>query len=165
LLDAGRATVRRTDGCCSYGATDNEQRLTDAIQCVSWQHRFNVLAEPLYNGNTFRIQIGNGVGVPITSKDSLPITEFASLFGFPPEAVVAAVEAQRYRVAKSQAYYSIPQLAARLQCSVPQVYKLLRSDNAKVINVGEGSKRKKLLVPADVVNRLEKSRTEKMVAA
>jgi hypothetical protein len=101
----------------------------------------------------------------MSPNDSLPIKEFASLFGFPPEAVVAAVEAQRYRVTKSQAYYSIPQLAARLQCSVPQVYKLLRSDNAKVINVGEGSKRKKLLVPADVVARFEKSRTEKMEGA
>jgi hypothetical protein len=101
----------------------------------------------------------------MSPNDCLPIKEFASLFGFPPEAVVAAVEAQRYRVAKSQAYYSIPQLAARLQCSVPQVYKLLRSDNAKVINVGEGSKRKKILVPAEVVARLEKARMEKMVAA
>jgi hypothetical protein len=100
--------------------------------------------------------------VPISPNDLLPIKEFASLFGFPPEAVAAAVDAQRYRVAKSQAFYSIPQLAERLQCSVPQVYKILRSDNAKVVNAGGGSKRKKILVPAEVVARLEKARTEKM---
>lgn len=100
--------------------------------------------------------------MPISPNDSLPIKEFASLFGFPPDAVVAAVEAQRYRVAKAQAFYSIPQLADRLQCSVPQVYKILRSDNAKVLNVGEGSIRKKILVDAATVARIEKSRTEKM---
>jgi len=100
--------------------------------------------------------------VPISPNDSLPIKEFASLFGFPPEAVAAAVEAQRYRVVKAQAFYSIPQLADRLQCSVPAVYKLLRSENAKVVNTGSGQKRKRILVDAATVNRIEKSRTEKM---
>jgi len=101
----------------------------------------------------------------MSPNDTLKIQDFADLFGFPADAVIKAVEAQRYRVAKAQAFYSIPQLADRLQCSVPQIYKLLRSDNAKVLNVGEGSKRKKLLVPADVVARLEKARMEKMAGA
>lgn len=98
----------------------------------------------------------------MSPNDSLKIQDFASLFGFTPESVVAAVEAQRYRLAKSQAYFSIPQLAARLQCSVPAVYKLLRSENAKVVNTGSGQKRKRILVDAATVNRIEKSRTEKM---
>jgi hypothetical protein len=96
----------------------------------------------------------------MSPTDSIKIQDFADLFGFKAEHVIAAVEAQRYRTAKAQAYYSLPQLAARLQCSIPQVYKILRADNAKVINVGEGSKRKKLLVDAATVARFEKSRTE-----
>jgi hypothetical protein len=100
--------------------------------------------------------------VPISPNDSLPIKEFATLFGLPADAVATAVEAQRYRIARAQAFFSIPQLAERLQCSVPQVYKLLRNDNAKILNIGQGEKRKKILVPAEVVARLERARMEKM---
>ena len=98
----------------------------------------------------------------VSSQDSLSIAEFASLFGFPAEAVVAAVEAQRQRRAGRQPYFSIRQLADRWVCSVPQVYKILQTSAAKIVNVGEGSKRKKVLVPADVVERLERARVEKM---
>jgi hypothetical protein len=100
--------------------------------------------------------------VPISPNDSLPIKEFASLFGFEPAHVVQAVEAQRYRLEKHQAFFTIPQLASRLQCSVPAVYKLLRSENAKIVNTGSGEKRKRILVDAATVARIEKSRTEKM---
>jgi hypothetical protein len=98
----------------------------------------------------------------MSPQDSLSIGEFASLFGFPADAIVAAVEPQRQRHSGRQPYCSIRQLADRWVCSVPQVYKILQSSAAKIVNVGEGSKRKKVLVPADVVERLERARAEKM---
>lgn len=98
----------------------------------------------------------------MSPNESLPIKEFASLFGFDVAHVIQAVEAQRYRLEKHQAYFTIPQLAARLQCSVPACYKLLRSENAKVVNTGSGEKRKRILIDAATVTRIEKSRSEKM---
>jgi hypothetical protein len=98
----------------------------------------------------------------MSPNDSIKIQDFADLFGFPASAVVAAVEAQRYRLAKSQSHFSIPQLSVRWSVSIPQVYKLLRADSVKIVNVGGGSTRKKILVLAADVARLEKSRTEKM---
>ena len=98
----------------------------------------------------------------VSATDSLPIAEFASLFGFPAETVIRAIEAQRQRRSDRQAYFTIPQLAERWSCSRAQVYAILRASAAKVLDIGEGSKRSKTLVPVDVVERLEKSRTEKM---
>ena len=98
----------------------------------------------------------------MSPSDSLKIQDFASLFGFTPESVVAAVEAQRYRLAKAQAFYSLPQLATRWCISVPAVYKTIRAHEAKIVNIGNGEKRKKILVDAATVARIEKSRTEKM---
>jgi hypothetical protein len=98
----------------------------------------------------------------LSSNDSLSIAEFASLFGFEPTHVIAAVEAQRYRLAKTQAYFTVHQLAARLQISIPAVYKLLQAESAKIVNVGSGEKRKKILVSAETVARIEKNRAERM---
>jgi hypothetical protein len=98
----------------------------------------------------------------VSATDSLPIAEFASLFGFPPEAIIRAIEVQRHRRADGQAYFTIPQLAERWSCSRAQVYALLRATAAKVLDIGEGSKRSKTLVPADAVERLEKARMGKM---
>jgi hypothetical protein len=98
----------------------------------------------------------------MSPNDSLSIKDFADLFGFSEDSIRQAVAAQRYRIAKNQAYYSIPDLAARWCVSVPQTYKLLRDASAKIVNVGEGTKRKKILIPASVVAQIEKSRTEKM---
>ena len=98
----------------------------------------------------------------VSATDSLPIAEFASLFGFPAEVVIRAIEAQRQRRSDRQAYFTIPQLAERWSCSRAQVYAILRVSAVKVLDIGEGSKRSKTLVPADAVERLEKARTEKM---
>jgi hypothetical protein len=98
----------------------------------------------------------------VSATDSLPIAEFASLFGFPPETVVRAIEAQRQRRSDRQAYFTIPQLAERWSCSRAQVYAVLRAAAVKALDIGEGGKRSKTLVPADAVERLEKSRMEKM---
>ena len=80
----------------------------------------------------------------LSPNDSLRIQDFADLFGFPASAVVAAVEQQRYGVEKSRAFFTIPDLAARWCVSVPQIYKLMREAEAKIVNVGQGNKRKKI---------------------
>jgi|HubBroStandDraft_4_1064222.scaffolds.fasta_scaffold668247_1 predicted DNA-binding protein YlxM (UPF0122 family) len=98
----------------------------------------------------------------MSPNDSLPIKEFAELFGYSSEAVLQAIEAQRYRLEKRQAYYSISQLASRWDCSKPAVYAALKSEQAKIINMGSGEKRRRILVPASVVEKIEKARTEKM---
>jgi hypothetical protein len=100
----------------------------------------------------------------MSPQDSLKIQDFADLFGFPASAVIQAVEAQRYRTARSQAYYSIRDLAARWECSKPAVYASLRTAQAKIVNMGSGEKRKRILVDAATVARIEKSRTERMAS-
>ena len=98
----------------------------------------------------------------LSPTDSLSIKDFASLFGFPPEAVVQAIEAQKYRTEKAQAFFTIPQLKDRWQCSRAQVYVILRESNVRVVDIGQGEKRSKVLVPADTVGRIERARLWKM---
>jgi hypothetical protein len=94
--------------------------------------------------------------------DLLSVSEFASLFGFPASVVAEVVEAQRQRRSDNQAYFSVSQLADRWTCSRAQVYAVLRASAAKVLDIGEGKKRKKILVSAEVVARIEKARIERM---
>jgi hypothetical protein len=98
----------------------------------------------------------------VLSTDSLPIAEFASLFGFPVESVVTAVETQRQRAVARQVFFTIPQLRDRWQVSRAQVYALLRESNVRVVDVGQGKKRSKTLVPVETVERIERLRTGKM---
>jgi len=96
------------------------------------------------------------------STDLLSVSEFASLFGFPDSAVAEAIEAQRQRRSESQSFFTIPQLADRWVCSRAKVYAVLRASAAKILDIGEGKTRKKILVPAEVVERLEKARIVKL---
>lgn len=98
----------------------------------------------------------------VSPNDSLAIAEFAALFGFDPEAVSRAVETQRRRSAEQQAFYTIPELSVRWHCSRAQVYSVLRAAAVKVLDIGQGTRRSKTLVPAEAVLRIEKSRMEKM---
>jgi hypothetical protein len=98
----------------------------------------------------------------VVPTDLIPITEFATLFGFEPEAVARAIETQKYRVEKVQAFYTLPQLRQRWHCSRAQVYAILREAQVRVLDVGTGKVRSKTLVPADTVERIEKSRMGKM---
>jgi hypothetical protein len=109
-----------------------------------------------------RNQILTGCVVSTLQTDSLSIAEFSRLFGFSPDSIVAAVEAQRRRLSDSQAYFSIHQLAARWSVSKGTVYAALQDHAAKALNVGRGSQRKKLLVPVAEVLRIEKARTERL---
>lgn len=95
-------------------------------------------------------------------QEQLSVAEFASLFGFPEDAVRHAVETQRQRRSNSQAFYTIPQLKDRWQCSRAQVYQVLYAAGVKALNVGQGKKRAKYLVPTETVLRIEKALTEKM---
>ena len=100
--------------------------------------------------------------MPVSPNDSLPISEFAALFGFPVDVIASAVEAQRYRVAKSQAFFSIPQLSERWSCSRATVYNILRENEVRVVDfTGSGKSKGKKLVPNDAVNRIEKNSTRK----
>jgi hypothetical protein len=60
----------------------------------------------------------------LKETDTLAISEFADLFGFPASAVLAAVEMNRRAI--KQAYYSIPELALRWRMSRAGVYNVLR---------------------------------------
>jgi hypothetical protein len=98
----------------------------------------------------------------VVPTDLIPITEFAKLFGFEPDAIVHAIETQKYRVEKFQAFYTLPQLKERWHVSRAQVYSILREAQVRVLDVGRGKTRSKTLVSAETVERIEKSRMGKM---
>jgi hypothetical protein len=93
----------------------------------------------------------------LKETDSLTISEFADLFGFPASAVIAAVARQRRSYNK--AFYSIPELAKRWECSRAKVYEVLRESEFKILDLrtagtDKGSRR----VPVAVLQALEKGR-------
>lgn len=102
----------------------------------------------------------------LTEADSLTIAEFSALFGFPPEAILEAI--QRNRTAIKKAYYSIPDLAVRWGVSRQTVYNILADSEFEILNLtrsrddkqGKRSKGKRL-VSAAVVEKIEKIRTER----
>jgi hypothetical protein len=102
-----------------------------------------------------------------SKQDALiSLGELSSLFGLPAEALAAALETQRQRLADRQDFYTVPQLAAKWQLSPAQVRNILKdyffkNKTARVLNMGNGGKRRKPLVPAETVARIEKSREEK----
>jgi len=101
-------------------------------------------------------------GKPImTEEDSLTIGEFSSLFGFPSDAIIEAI--RRNRTAVKKAFYSIPDLAARWNCSRATVYNILAEAEFKVLDLKrEGKGRGKKLVPALFVEKIERSRMERI---
>jgi hypothetical protein len=97
----------------------------------------------------------------LKESDSLTISEFADLFGFPASAVVEAVERNRQAITKP--FYSIPDLASRWRMSRASVYKVLRDHEARIVDFSSKAKNKgKKVVYADVVERIEKQRTKLM---
>jgi predicted DNA-binding protein YlxM (UPF0122 family) len=97
----------------------------------------------------------------LKETDSLTISEFADLFGFPASAIVEAVERNRQAIRKP--YYSIPDLAARWCMSRASVYKILREHEARIVDFSGNTKAKgKKIIYADVVDRIEKQRTRLM---
>lgn len=90
----------------------------------------------------------------ITPETPFTVAEFSSLFGFPAEAIIEAI--RRNRTAVKKAFYSIPDLAARWNCSRATVYNILRESEFKVFDLArEGKDRGKKLVPSVVVEKIE----------
>lgn len=102
--------------------------------------------------------------VEVTENDSISVAEFSSLFGFPAAAIIEAI--RRNRTALRKAYYSIPDLAARWDCSRATVYNVLSESEFKVLDLKrDGKKRGKKLVPAAIVERIESARMESVEKA
>lgn len=100
---------------------------------------------------------------PLKETDSLKISEFADLFGFPASAVLAAVERQRRSF--TQPFYSIPELARRWRCSRATVYAVLHESEFGVLDLArKGKKKGKKSIPAHVVEKIEKMRTHVLEA-
>jgi hypothetical protein len=98
----------------------------------------------------------------VSPNDSLSISEFSVLFGFPVDSVITAVETQRQRAVARQAFYTIPQLKERWHVSRAQVYAILRGAEVRVVDMGQGKIRAKNLIPSETVERIERSRLGKM---
>jgi hypothetical protein len=86
--------------------------------------------------------------------DTLSIEEFARLFGFKPQALLEAIENQQRKNPKP--FFTIPDLAARWECSRGNVYNVLRKHFVKLLDVN------KRLVPAETVERIERMNTKLM---
>ena len=94
---------------------------------------------------------------PFQETDSLTISQFADLFGFPASAVLTAIERQRGTLNKP--YYSISDLALRWRCSRATVYAVLKESEFKVLDLAvEGKAKGKKLISASVVEKIEKAR-------
>ncbi len=98
----------------------------------------------------------------LTPQDSLTISEFADLFGFTPAAMLAAIE--RQRASTPRPFYTFKQLADRWNCSPQNIYNILRSHDAKAVDLSDGKKRSKRLVPAETVARIERLRLKPLAA-
>jgi hypothetical protein len=92
--------------------------------------------------------------------DKFSVSEIASLFGFSEEHLLELIA--KRRINSPQTHFTIPQLAARWQCSRATVYNTLRTFGAKLVNLAPPGKRGRKLVPAEAVERLERQRTTKM---
>jgi predicted DNA-binding protein YlxM (UPF0122 family) len=98
-----------------------------------------------------------GVSARLQATDTLSVSEFADLFGFPASAVVAAIEHHRSTLKKP--FYSIPELARRWNCSRATIYHMLRESEFKLLDMRRKGKRKgHWIVPAAVVEGIEQSR-------
>jgi hypothetical protein len=99
----------------------------------------------------------------LTPQDSLTISEFADLFGFPPSAIIAAIERQRGSYNKP--FYSIEDLADRWICSRATVYAVLKETEFKVFDLAHrGKKKGPKRIPVAVVQKIEQSRMKTLAA-
>lgn len=91
---------------------------------------------------------------PLKPTDSLTIQELANLFCIPVEAVIAAIETQLRNFNKP--FYTFRDLAVRWNCTSSNIYNIVRKYDVKTMNLGQGKKRGKQLVPAATVERIER---------
>jgi hypothetical protein len=99
----------------------------------------------------------------LKETDSFTISQFADLFGFPAPALLAFLERQRRNFTKP--FYTIQDLADRWDCSRATVYAVLEESEFKVLDLNrKGKKKGKKLVPAAVVEQIERSRMKAVAA-
>lgn len=101
---------------------------------------------------------------PLQETDSLTISQFADLFGFPVAAFLAAIE--RQRGALNKPYYSIPDLALRWRCSRGTVYAVIGESEFEVFDLSRpGANKGKKLIPGSVVEKIERARMRSLTKA
>ena len=93
-------------------------------------------------------------------QEKLTISEFASLFGFDPQAIKQAIEQRTVSTPKS--FFTIPELAARWGCSRASIYNYLRDAGARIVDFAPTGGKGKKLIPLSVVERIERQRTRRM---
>jgi hypothetical protein len=95
----------------------------------------------------------------LTPETKLSVAEFADLFGFPPTAVISAVQNQRSKLSKP--FYTLKDLTARWGCSRGTVASVLKSHSAIAMDLGTNrakTKKSKKVFPAATILRIEKER-------
>jgi hypothetical protein len=90
----------------------------------------------------------------LTPETKLTVAEFADFLNLPSSAVICAIE--RHQTSALRPFYTFKQLADRWNCSPQNIYNILRSHEAKALDVSGGKKRSKRLVSADTVARIER---------
>jgi hypothetical protein len=94
----------------------------------------------------------------LTPSDSIEIREVAEALNLPVTAILSAISKHRTELTKP--YYSYEDLKLRWNCSIGTVYNVLNSYGGRVLDLGmPGKNRGKKLVPAAVVDRIEKQRS------
>jgi hypothetical protein len=94
------------------------------------------------------------VQATLQEKDSLTISEFADLFGFPAQVIIDAIHTRSTKLYKP--YYTFKELALRWNCTPQHVYNVVRDDDTKVVYLGKGEKRGKPQLAREVVARIER---------
>jgi hypothetical protein len=94
----------------------------------------------------------------LTIDSKLSISEYADLFGFPAEAVLAAVQAQSHKLLKP--WYTFQELAVRWNMTPQNVYNVMREYDAKVSYFTGGKTRGKPQVSRDTVARIERQSSQ-----
>jgi hypothetical protein len=91
---------------------------------------------------------------PLKPTDSLTVQELANLFCIPVAAVITAIETQRRNFNKP--FYTLQDLAVRWNCTPSNIHNIIRKYDARTMNLGQGKKRSKRLVPAETVELIER---------
>lgn len=90
----------------------------------------------------------------LTVESKLSIAEYGVLFGFSPQAVLEAVQAQSRKCLKP--FYTFNELGLRWQTSRQNVYNILNKYDAALITPVPGKQRSKRLVSSATVERIER---------
>jgi len=97
----------------------------------------------------------------VVPSDKLSIAELADIFGFPVSALIDAIN--RNRRSFNKPFYSIPDLAARWNCSRATVYNILKESEFKLLDLSRKDKKKgKWNIPASVVEHIEQARMRRL---